>query len=117
MSVFDLALQENFAALITRFGREYTFTHVEPGVYDPGSDTTTDDIPTDYSAYAVRGQFSIAERNDSSIQVNDIKLIAEWAGYQLDDTVSIDGANYRIVNPQPVIPGDTGQIYILQVRK
>lgn len=114
---FGLADQQDFAALIQEFGKEYTFTHVEPGTYDPATGTTTGDVTTTFNAYAVRDNFTIADRTDSDIQQDDVKLIAEWASYAVDDTVSIDGESYRIINSMKVIPGDTGQIYELQVRK
>ena len=114
---FTLSDQQDFTQLIADFGQQYTFTHIEPGAYNPATGTTSGDVTTTYTTYCVRDSFSNMDRQNSDIEQSDIKLIAEWADYQLDDTVSINGENYRIINPAKVIPGDTGMIFELQVRK
>jgi len=103
--------------LIAQFGRTLSFTRITQGAYDPATGTTTD-VETPYTAKAVRTRFSVEERRDSSIQVDDIKLVAEADGaYTVNDKVSIDSEDFLIVRSDPIRPADVTLAYTLQARR
>lgn len=119
MSAFDYAsLRDNTATrLIKKFGRRHTFTRVSYGAYDPATGTSAE-TESAFTAYAVKDDFSAFERNDSSIQIDDIKLIAEASGaFEVDDLIDIESQDYRIVRVNPIKPADVVVAYELQVRK
>ena len=113
---FYSRMNETATRMITKYGRVLTFTHIELGVYDPETGTSPETATT-YTANIVKDEFSSFERNDSSIEVNDIKLIGEVASFAIDDTVSIESEDYRVVKVNPIKPGPTVVAYELQVRK
>ena len=117
---FDYSgLRDNTATrLITRFGREHTFTRVTYGAYDPVSGTSPETSAT-FTANAVKEEFSAFERNDSSIQVDDIKLIAEAVsdGFEVDDSITIESEEYKLIRVDPIKPGPTVVAWTLQARK
>lgn len=116
---FDYAgLRDNTAnKLIQRFGRLHTFTRVTYGAYNPATGTSAE-TSTTFTAYAVKDEFSAFERNDGSIRIDDVKMIAEASGsFEVDDCVTIESQEYTLVRVNPIKPGDTVVAYELQVRK
>ena len=110
-------LRDNVATkLITKYGALHTFTRSEPGAYDPASGTRPQALTT-YTANMVKDSYNAFERGDSNIQVGDIKIIAEVATFEINDTVSVDSQDYRLVNVNPIKPGPTVVAYELQARK
>lgn len=115
MSIYD-RLNNTATSLITKYGRPLVFTKVTLGAFDPATGTSPE-TSTTYTANIVKDQFNTFERSDSSIQVDDLKLIGEVATYAIDDTVSIESQDYRLVRVDPIKPGPTVVAYELQVRK
>lgn len=115
MSLYSRLLSTS-TNLIERYGVEYTFTKVTAGAFNPATGTVSSTSST-YTAYCVRDSYSAYERQDGSVQIDDIKLIAEVAAFAVDDTVSIDSSVYRVVRVSPIKPGATVLAYELQVRK
>ena len=112
-------MRDNVATkLIQKRGDTHTFTRKIRGEYDPLSGSSTDTSKT-YTAMAVKTEFSAYERNDSSIQVDDIKLLAEVADteYNQGDEINIDGANYELIKVTAIKPGPVVVAYKLQARK
>lgn len=118
MSFYE-GIRDNVATkLIRQYGCLHTFTRITKGAYDPASGSTTGDTSSNFTAYAVKESYSSFERNDSSIQVDDIKLTAEASGgFQVDDQVTIEGQEYKLVMVDPVKPVDIITHYELQARK
>lgn len=118
MSVYA-RLNNTATRLIANYGRSFTFTRVTQGAYDPITGTAPETSST-FTANAVKDEFSSFERNDSSIQVDDIKLIAESSGsidFKVDDLVEIEGLDYRLLRVNPIKPGASVVAYELQARK
>ncbi|MFW0776356.1 MAG: hypothetical protein ACN2B6_01370 [Rickettsiales bacterium] len=117
---FDYAsLRDNTATrLITRFGREHTFTRIIDGDYDPASGTSSQ-TETTFTANVVKEEFNAFERSDSSVQVDDIKMIAEAAtdGFQVGDLVTVEGLEYSLTMADPIKPGPTVVAWNLRARK
>lgn len=118
MSFYENLRDNTAAKLIKKYGRQHTFTRVTKGSYDPVSGTTTGDTQTQFTAYAVKEDFSAYERNDSSIQIDDIKLVAEASGsFEVDDQITIESQEYKLVRVNPIKPGAIVVAYELQARK
>lgn len=119
MSIYT-RLNATATRLVEKFGSELTFTRVTKGTFDPATGSSSGDTTQTYTANAVKDTFSQLERSDSSVEIGDIRLIAETATfgpYAVDDLVAIDGFSYRLVNVDPIKPGPTVVAYELQARK
>ena len=116
MSVYSRLLS-TADRLIAKYGVQYTFTTTVQGAYDPATGSPGSTTSTTYTADCVRDEYSTFEKNNASVEVNDIKMIGEVAPYILDDTVTIDSDVYRIVSIDPIKPGPTVLAYMLQLRK
>lgn len=116
MSIYT-RLAATAVRLIEKYGVEYTFTNVTQGAFDPATGSPASSTSTTYTAHAVRDEYSTFEKNNASVEVDDIKLIAEVASYTIDDTVSVDSEVYRVVSVDPIKPGATTVAYMLQLRK
>ena len=118
MSFYQHVRDNTATPLIAKYGRTFNFERVVKGAFDPATGQTIGDTVTTYTADAVKSKWTATERADSSIETNDIKLIAEAAGaYQVDDNVEIEGSSYKLVNVLPIKPGPTVVAYTLQARK
>ncbi len=118
MSFYE-SLRDNTATkLITQYGRSHTFTRVTYGAYDPLSGTSAETEAT-FTANAVKDDFSAYERNDSSIQIDDVRLIAEAIseGFLVDDAITIESEEYKLVRVNPIKPGAVVVAWELQARK
>lgn len=109
-------LQSTASRLISNYGWLATFHRVTRGEYNP-STGSYEETDCEYEKYVVRDNYSVAERTDSAVQDNDIRLIAEYGDYSIDDMITIDGDKYRIYRADPITPSQTNCCYILDVRK
>ena len=118
MNFYERIRDNTATKLIAKYGSRLTFTRIERGEYDPATGSSPE-TRTTYTARAVKDSFSVHERNDSSIQIDDIKLLVEAVdeGFRVSDLVSIDSQEYKIVRPNPIKPASTVVAYELQVRK
>lgn len=118
MSFYENLRDNTATKLITQYGRAHTFTRVTYGAYDPVSGTSEETSAT-FTANAVKDEFSAFERNDSSIQVDDIKLIAEAVteGFLIDDAITVESEEYKLTRVNPIKPGAVVVAYELQARK
>lgn len=118
MSFYENLRDGTANTLITKYGRSFTFTRVTKGTYDPAIGSTTGDTSATFTSYAVKADFSAYERNDSSIQIDDVRLIAlASGGFLVDDFVTIEGEEYRLIKVDPIKPAAVVVAYKLQARK
>lgn len=119
MSFYEDLRDNTATALITEFGSLHTFTRVTKGIYDPVSGSSVGDTSATFTANAVREEISAFERQDSSIKVDDVKLLAEAVGngFKIDDQVTIDSQEYKLVMVDPIKPGSVVVAWRLQARK
>jgi len=113
---FYTNLQTTATRLLTKYGQSYTFTTYTQGAYDPGTGTNSVTTST-YSKKGVKTNFSKFERTNTAIQKGDMRFIVETGTYAVGDTVSINSEEWRIMDAEPIEPGATNVIYILQLRK
>lgn len=109
-------MQATALRLLQEHGRQLTFTADVVTGYDSatGKETKT---TTTYTKYAAQFDYSSYELTLEDIQAGDIRLIAESYAYAKDDTVSIDGSDYRIIRTKSYKPAGTEVAVELQVRK
>ena len=113
---FNYASLKNTAdALLTKFGEILTFTRTAQGVYDPITGTTSNTTST-FDKLAVALEYSDQDIADGSIERGDRKLIAEAYGYEIGDTVVINGTSFTVVNVSITSPSDTVVVATLQIR-
>lgn len=116
MSTFNYSgMASTASSLISRFGQDHTFTRYTD-VFDPDSGANVR-TSTNYTAKAVKSNFTKMEMNDQTIQKDDIKLICDVNTYAVGDSVSINSQTYTVLDVNPIEPGSLALAYILQVRK
>jgi len=118
MGVLDGPLRAVSKTVIDTFGTAGTLTHRTEGAYNVTTGTST---PTT-STTAVNGtlsDYSANERGDG-IRATDLKFTIPAASVTTapdpDDTVTIDGTVYQVVDVRPTYSGDQVAIYELQLR-
>ena len=118
MSDFYSGLAGTVTGLITKFGVAVTFTRPTTGAFDPILGDAAGS-PTTYTGIGAKFNYKAREINGTLIQAGDIKLIcnALATAPAIDDRVTLDGVDYRIINITSVKPADTIVAYFLQVRK
>jgi len=107
MSAFYDDMQATAISMINEFGIEFTFTNSESGEYDSQCGSREFNTDTEYKAFAVAFPISTSSRTDSLTDQADITLTAVPANFQKDDTTVYKGDTYRIMEFQPIEPGDT----------
>lgn len=102
-------------SLLQEYGQALTFTRLTNTSYSPitGQQTQTS---SNYTKQGAVLNYSDAEFS-GEIQQGDRKVIAETYAYEIGDTVSIDGAEYRIISTRSYNPAGTEVAVVLQVRK
>jgi len=114
---FDYApLQSSATALLTKFGRKYTFTRTARGAYSAATGQTTNTTST-YTKYGCLFDYSDRDAAGLTIEAGDRRMLAEGHTYEVGDTVSIDGDTYRIISVSHNQPAGTKLSANLQVRK
>jgi hypothetical protein len=93
-----------------------TFTRTTKGAYDPNTGTTSDTSST-FQKYACVFDYTDSERADSRIELGDRRVLAEGHAYKINDLVSIDSEDYRIISISNIQPSSTIVACNLQVRK
>ena len=108
-------LKATATRLIQKYGSVLTFTRVTGTVRDPETRQQTQTTET-YTAYCVKSDYDQSDIDGSTIQRDDIRLIAEDGNYALGDTVNIGGIVHTILNVNRTKPGDESLKFELQVR-
>tara|TARA_R110000868_G_scaffold309284_1_gene570639 strand:+ start:369 stop:719 length:351 start_codon:yes stop_codon:yes gene_type:complete len=109
-------MQTTALSLLTKFGRELTFTRTADGSYNPATGKTSQ-TTSSFSKYCAVFDYNDRERGGESIQAGDRRIVAEQYAYQIGDKVSIDSESYRIVSIETTKPSATAVLNNLQIRK
>ena len=116
MSFNYTPLQNSATALLTKFGRQLTFTRTTDAAFDPNTGTKTQTTET-FTKYACVFDYSAEETALDNIEVGDRRLLAEGHSFEVGDTVSLDSQDYRVVAVSKIQPAGTALACNLQVRK
>jgi len=82
-------------------------------------DEPGEDEPTTYDLTVIRDSWRFGEVDGTKILMSDLKLMAQ-AGVTVpttDDTLTLQGVTYRIMDVQPEAVGGVDLFYIIQARK
>jgi len=103
---FDYSRSKDTAErLINRFGESYTFSRELGEAYDPATGTVSSTTET-YSSDVVWLDFRKDEIDDTTILQGDVRLLVT-GDVEVDDRITRDGKEWRIVNNRPLNPGGT----------
>jgi len=116
MAKFDYIKTKSTAdRLIKNFGSELTFSRETGESFDPATGTVTSTTTT-YTADVVWTDFSKDEIDGTLVQRGDARLLVAGEP-EIDDRVTKDGAEYRIIDTNPLKPGDINVMTIAQARQ
>jgi len=107
--------KETAYRLINRFGQELDFTRETGESYDPASGTVTSTTET-YSADAVWLNYRNEEIDDTIVLQGDARVLVA-ASVQVDDRVTFEGQEWRVVTARPLNPAGVEIYTEAQVRK
>lgn len=117
MSYNYVPLQSTATRLIEKFGRDLTFARQTQGAYNPATGQTSNTSST-FTKKCVVSDFSDMSNTTQGLEVmGDVKLLALTGDYAVDDTVTIDGSVYRVVDVKEIKPSETQMYCELRVRK
>lgn len=116
MSYNYTPLTQSASRMITKFGKQYTFTRVTKGAYSAATGTTTDTSAT-YTKFACLFDYSDSDRGDGSVLQGDRRMLAEGHSYAVGDSVVVGGDTFRIISISDVGPGGSVVASNLQIRK
>lgn len=117
MSYNYVPLQSTATRLIEKFGRDLTFARQTQGAYNPATGQTSNTSST-FTKKCVVSDFSDMSNTTQGVEVmGDVKLLALNGNYVVDDTVTIDGSVYRVVDVKEIKPSETQMYCELRVRK
>lgn len=108
-------LSTSATTLITKFGKQLTFTRTTKGAYDPNTGQTSDSTST-FDKYCCVFEYADNEITNTTIQQGDRRLLAEPHEFAINDSVSIDSIDYRIISISENKPAETLLSVNLQVR-
>lgn len=108
-------IAQSATTLITKFGRELTFTRVTSGDYNPVTGNTAN-TEAEYKKYACVFDYTEQDRLNTNVLQGDKRLLAEPYVYEVGDKVSIDGKSYEVVSIELSMPADEILSATLQVR-
>jgi hypothetical protein len=120
MSTFYQEMAADALSLLTEMGQPVTVTIVSPTpVYDPTTSTNVNPT-TDYPAVGAIFDLNDHEINGTLVQVGDKRVYVSAVGVPdvtLNDTVTVAGVTYRVINPNTIGPSGVAVLYNLHVRK
>jgi hypothetical protein len=120
-----IGIRSRASALITKNGKSITIQTPVAGTFDPATGVNTPGTPTTKTVKAVESNYSQAERNGTSILMNDRMFLVsglDTSGAVIvqpttSDKLIIGADTLSIVKVDPIKPGDTAVIYEVQARK
>jgi hypothetical protein len=106
--------------MLAKYGQPVTVTIVSPNpVYDPTTSTNVNPA-TNYPAFGAIFDLNDHEVNGTLVQVGDKRIYVSAVGVPdvtLNDTVTVAGVTYRVINPNTIGPAGVAVLYNLHVRK
>lgn len=101
--------------LIANFGSSLTFSRETNGTYDPTTGTVAS-TGEEYTADVVWTDFNKDEIDGTTVQRGDARLLVAGT-VEIDDRVTKDGQEYRIIDTSPLKPAGTLLMTIAQARR
>lgn len=117
--MFDYAtLRKTATSLITNFGASLTITRDVGRRLNPATGKYLTGLTTTSTLKGVRAQFDRREKAGQTVQEGDVRLLVQ-AGVvipNINDTLTFDAVNYRVMNVMAESPSGTDVYYDLHCR-
>lgn len=116
MAGFNYAgLKRKVNPLIKKFGMMATVTR--PGSVDRVDGDEVIIPPTSFDVIGLREEYKPREIDGTRIVAGDVKFLCQAVKpVQVGDLISLNGTDYRVVNPNPLQPAGTTMLFQLQLR-
>lgn len=116
MSYDYSSLASTAAGLIAKFGGPVTLHLFTEGSYDP-INGTVQDTETDIVTRGVKLNFNNRDIDGTMIKQGDFRLLIDGEHvFGKDDSVTVEGVRYQVINSEPLKTGDTRLITKAQCR-
>lgn len=118
MSDFYADLSSDAAELLEEFGQPVTLTHKGASTYDEATATATT-AQTTYQAHGVTVDYAERDIDGTKIKRGDQRVYMSAPGVAApvsDDTMTIGGKAFKVINSSPLAPGGVNVLYDVQVR-
>ena len=117
--MFDYAnLQKTATGLIRTFGGDVVITRDEGRQFNPTTGKYLTGLTNTYTLKGVRAQFNAFEKAGETVQEKDVRILAQ-AGVAvpvINDTLTFDSVEYRVMNVITESPSGTDVFYDLHCR-
>lgn len=106
------------SSLLTKFGDTVTVTYATSTSYDVATQTYTKSATSTFTGQGVVVPFNKSEIDGETIQAQDLRLILEKTSREpaIDDVVTWQGSDYRIMSVEIASPGGVDIVYFCQLR-
>jgi len=117
----DRVIRPKVASLIEKNGKSAVLTHKANSSYNPATTTVTPGSTTTHAVKVVLADVNAYLANGSTVRATD--RWAYLADYNLsvepmeDDTLTMDGAIYKVVQAKSIYSGELVALWQLLVRK
>ena len=112
-------MQATAAQLLEKFGgaSERTITYATSETFNVATQTNAK-VESTFTGWGVVNQYDQSEIDGETIQQGDLRLVLEKTSQRpvIDNTVLIDGDDYRIVDVSISSPGGIDLVYFCQLR-
>jgi hypothetical protein len=118
MSFYD-STADTASKLLKKFGKPHEFKRTTGGCIDPVTGAVTPGVVTTFNPNGVFKKITKDDLVDGRLiqQGDKMLIIDDTFEPKLTDTVTINGADWQIVDVTPVEPGGQAVIYYIQVRR
>lgn len=114
---FATNLQATANRLLTKYGQVCTVTRTVKGAFDPTTGESAVSSTSTYEISCYTSNYTRQEIDNILVQQNDIRLIVySNTAPEIDDVMSIDSKDYRVLDVQLIKAMGLAVIYKCQVR-
>jgi len=119
MSTFDYSgMVATASRLIAKFGAAITVNRTTGETIDPVTNVATGGTPVTLSANGIIRRYPAKMIDGTRIEQGDKEVVLDPSVTMLiDDTLTIDGDDWNIMDINTVAPDNTPLVYFIQVRK
>lgn len=108
-------LKRKVNPLIKKYGMTVKVTR--PGAVDRVDGEEVVIPPTSFDVIGLREEYKPSEIDGTRIVAGDVKFLCQAVKpVQIGDLISLNGTDYRVVNPNPLQPAGTTMLFQLQLR-
>jgi hypothetical protein len=119
MSFYD-SIAATASGLLSKFGKPFEFTRTTGGSINPVTGATVPGVVTKFYPNGIFKKINKDDLVDSTqIQQGDKMILIDSAAFTptMTDTVTINGAQWNIVDVTPVEPAGQAVIFYVQTRR